>query len=207
MRASGRSVLLSLCVAASLSAHALLLAGAWQGGPTPGPGPAAKALATRRLALLDAPAQAVTEPGPALAGLGTAPPTEPLSLAAVPALTPIASAASEGEAEGEDGYIPRPLLTLPPVPQQAVLLQWPEAGLPDGHYSGIIALFIDEFGIVQKVRVEEGGLPPLLAEQARQAFLGQRYLPGQLQGREVKSRIRIEVAFDAEAVARAKGAP
>lgn len=97
----------------------------------------------------------------------------------------------------EADYLPRRELTAAPVLKAEVPLVWPEEGVLAGHYSEVATLFIDETGRVRKLRFEGDGLPPLLQEQAREAFLGARFSPGELQGVPVKSRIRIQVAFDA----------
>ena len=53
--------------------------------------------------------------------------------------------------------------------------------------------------------MDEDGLPHAFQDQARQAFLGASYWPGQVEGREVKSRIRIQVSFEGGPSAQAHG--
>lgn len=102
-----------------------------------------------------------------------------------------------GQPDGEE-YLPRSALTTPPQARGSVLLAYPDDA-PVGLYRGVLTLFIDERGAVQRVRVETGEaeLPALFQEAARQAFLAAQFSPGELQGRAVKSRIRIAVEFEA----------
>lgn len=133
--------------------------------------------------------QSLPDLGPALPALAAAP-------------LPVAA-----DARWDDGsYIPRPQLTRPPVMQGTVSLLWPEDELPAGHYRDIIALYIDELGVVQRVRIDGSGLPESLQDETRRRFLGARFEPGQLGGHAVKSLIRVEVEFDAAAHARGRGA-
>ncbi len=131
---------------------------------------------------------------------------EPL---ARPALEPLASSAPALNVDAgfdEQSYLPRPRLTVPPALQGSVLLSWPPHDAPPaGRYAGVLSLFIDEFGVVQRVRVEDGELPASLQEQARAVFLGAQFSPGQLQGQVVKSRIRVEVSFEADPRVQRKG--
>ena len=60
---------------------------------------------------------------------------------------------------------------------------------------GIVALFIDEEGRVQEVVAEAPFLPPEHVEATRKAFLSARYAPGEIDGKAVKSRVRVEVTF------------
>ena len=104
----------------------------------------------------------------------------------------------DSDATEEGRYLPRPLLTIAPVAQAPVVLLWPaDTGLI-GSYSGILKLFIDEQGRVQRVVLDDDGLPETLAEVARQTFQSLVFSPAELDGQRVKSRIRVEVRFDAE---------
>ncbi|MDC8785496.1 hypothetical protein [Roseateles koreensis] len=126
--------------------------------------------------------------------------------APVQALALIGSA-SKTPADGSewDGYVPRPKLTQPPVMRESPMLPWPDGWTADGHYREILALYIDEKGVVQRVRVEGEGLPPAFQDLARKTFMGVQFVPGQLTGRDVKSLIRVEVNFDEDPHAKAKG--
>lgn len=104
-----------------------------------------------------------------------------------------------GTAQGEE-YLPRSALSLAPTAQSEVLLDYPP-GAPPGLYRGELTLFIDETGLVRRVRIDssETELPAVFQEAARQAFLTARFTPGELQGRAVKARLRIAVEFEATA--------
>lgn len=119
--------------------------------------------------------------------------------AEAPASAPVATPANPAAGTDDwDSYLPRPLLTVPPRAQEPVLLAWPEFGAEQLHYEALLALYIDESGRVQAVRVQGQDLPAPLAEAARRAFEGRRFFPGELQGQAVKSRIFIEISFDQE---------
>lgn len=107
--------------------------------------------------------------------------------------------AARPELFNEDGYVPRPKLSVVPVAQQALILEWPvDAPPPAGHYHGVASLYIDEQGIIQHIRFDDDGLPEVLRDQVRSALATVRYSPGQVKGRIVKSRIRLELSFEAD---------
>ena len=99
-----------------------------------------------------------------------------------------------------DGYVPRSLLTEPPVVQTPVVIAEPSVQAPSiGVRTGILALYIDEEGRVQEVVGQAPSLPAEYEQAAREAFLAARYTPGRIDGRAVKSRVRVEVKFDGAA--------
>jgi protein TonB len=101
-------------------------------------------------------------------------------------------------------FLPRPLLDVVPELQSKVLLAWPAPSAPNTHYTEVLSLFIDEQGMVHRVRVEGSGLPPAFEQVARQAFLGARFAPGRKNQQAVKSHIRIEVSFDSDSATRSQ---
>lgn len=111
-----------------------------------------------------------------------------------PPAEPVPAALSDSPGEGD--YVPRPLLSVAPQPQQAVMLTWPDFDGEKPQYQAILALYIDEQGVVQRIRTVEGDLPQELDAQARAAFFGVRFAPGQLDGVAVRSRIQVEVVFE-----------
>lgn len=83
----------------------------------------------------------------------------------------------------------------------AIDLPYPDLA-PPGHFRAALTLFIEHDGRVSRVRLEPdphapggGALPPVLEDSARQAFLASLFEPGELGGRAVRSRLRIEVEF------------
>lgn len=103
-------------------------------------------------------------------------------------------AASPGELEG---YVPRPLLTEPPVLLAPVVIGEPGSTdePPVGIRKGILALYIDGEGRVRAVLGEDPILPADYEQAAREAFLAARYAPGRINGKAVRSRVRVEVQF------------
>lgn len=80
-------------------------------------------------------------------------------------------------------------------------LPYPELA-PPGQFRAALTLFIEADGRVSRVRLEPdadaadgGSLPPVLEDSARQAFLASPFEPGELGGRAVRSRLRVEVQF------------
>ncbi|MCV2356201.1 energy transducer TonB [Paucibacter sp. B2R-40] len=114
------------------------------------------------------------------------------------ALQPVSTAPSGSLLpRGEwDAYVPRPLLTKPPQALESVLLAWPDFPAEQAHFEAVAALYIDEAGVVQALRVQQGQLPEPLLEAARRAFEGRRFIPGELNGQAVKTRIYVEIMFD-----------
>jgi len=89
------------------------------------------------------------------------------------------------------------LLSEPPVLQNAVVIDEPSMQTPPaGARVGVLALYIDEQGEVQDVVAEAPFLPAEYEEAARKAFLAARYAPGKIDGRAVKSRVKVEVTFN-----------
>ena len=117
-----------------------------------------------------------------------------LAVEALAPADPLFSIAMPG-IESDDDYYPRAALSRAPWPVDAVMIDYPSLDKDAGHYRTELTLFIDERGRVARVRVE-GDLPPPLETAARNAFLSGRFQAGELDGRAVKSRIRVEVVFD-----------
>ncbi|MBC7699090.1 energy transducer TonB [Aquabacterium sp.] len=95
-----------------------------------------------------------------------------------------------------DDYLPRPLLSTPPRSSTPVIVPFPEQIKEPGRYTTILALFIDENGVVRRVRIDGPSLPKALEDAARDSFLQAHFRPGEVQGQQVKSLIRVEVVFD-----------
>jgi protein TonB len=199
---------LAACAAVSLLAHAALigtLAGNGPRGGRPGAsGPATVLHASvRTMSPADA-APAAFETAPVVvAAARVAPEVGELRTDAAP-LPEIAAPVPQVRADGDDfdGYVPRALLTVPPEVKGTAEIGWPDTpGLPDGHYHETFTLYIDETGTVRRVEPEGDGLPAPLLDRARQTFLAARFEPGQVNGRIVKSRIRIAVDFESHATA------
>jgi len=99
---------------------------------------------------------------------------------------------------GERGdYVPRPQLSVGPKPTTAIVLESPPGEVIATRQTGVFSLFIDEEGRVQHIEAGEPALSPSLQEAARAAFKDAQFEPGQIDGRPVKSRLRIEASFEA----------
>lgn len=198
-----RPIMLAVCVAGSVVLHLGVL--------LPEEPVVARRPAARVVTALSGWSAAPTPPGPAgtrpdtstdLQTLDTLPPTgagpshtdtDTASEAATPAPdTPDAS-----DTVADTDYLPRDQLSLGPVPRESIDLVYPEWA-PSGHFRAVLTLFIDDQGVVRRVRFDEAdetGLPPALEEAARQTFLRSTFTPGELDGKPIRSRLRIEVAY------------
>lgn len=102
-----------------------------------------------------------------------------------------------------DDYLSAARLTKRPQVRDPIELPWPVGqGVPDGAlYHGRFRLFIDDQGRVRRILGEGGNLLPPLVQLTLETFQQARFSPGELEGRQVRSWIRIEVTFDARGVA------
>lgn len=237
--------MLPWCLALSVAAHVLLLAGAAPPGPRLGgltlhagsrsaptavqliPADRAQemaALAFGANALPAAPADggqemlprtmnAASAAGSASASASVA--TSVASVTSAPASTPAsapvaasrplpaAAAATDPWAPGnpaQGAYLPRPLLSIAPVVNAPVLIATPPGADDGARHVGVLSLFIDEHGRVRHIEAGDPSLPDALERAAREAFMAAQFSPGQVQGRVVKSRLNVEIAFDAARV-------
>jgi hypothetical protein len=135
----------------------------------------------------------------------TAPQRPDFDTAAMPdldTLPPTSAGVPQDAADtaADSDYLPRDRLTRGPMPQQSIDLVYPDLA-PFGQFRTVITLFIDDQGVVQRVRFDEAdatGLPPILEEATRQTFLRSPFTPGEIDGQPIRSRVRIEVAYTAE---------
>lgn len=193
------------CLAGALLMHlALLVSGAqaledWQREHLRvQPAAMPSALKVRAVSAPSAPAPPAEASPPVLSSAAGATAVTPLQPAAVvappadlaPSLEPIV-------------YVPRALLTVGPVARAPVLLDWPANWLTRGTYRGVLKLYLDEQGRVERVEADpEAPLPDPLFEAARSAFLAASFSPGELHGQAVRTWVRVEVEFDAESPAK-----
>jgi hypothetical protein len=95
-------------------------------------------------------------------------------------------------------YLPRGALSQPARPLADVQINDP-GDAPPGDYQATLLLYVDETGQVQQVRLRDGALPPSLYSAAQAGFSAVRFLPGQVQGRPVRSLYPVAVSFSASA--------
>jgi protein TonB len=127
--------------------------------------------------------------------------TVPVSQAPGAAAPTGRSAASAAEAgNGDFDYVPRQYLSTVPSPVTDVQVPFPE-GLK-GEFSRRVqlSLFIDERGVVQRVRIDESSGETALEDAARDTFRQTRFTPGHIYGKPVRSLIRVEVDFEAQRI-------
>jgi hypothetical protein len=58
-------------------------------------------------------------------------------------------------------------------------------------------LFIDEHGVVQRIRIDTPGVHPSFEDAVRKNFGVTRFTPGEVHGQAVRSQLRVEVDFRA----------
>jgi protein TonB len=151
-----------------------------------------------------APATRPPTPQP-LAEVGEAPPAElpdstpatELAPAAAPEREP-ARPALELPLPVDPEYLPARLLDMLPRPVAEVSPRYPEQAATQD-LSGVVTLllYIDELGIVTDVTVLSAEPPGYFEEAAVESFRNALFQPGQRDGRAVKSRLAVEVSFDA----------
>lgn len=205
--------MLPWCIALSAAVHVLLLTVAASsapraGGLAHGGRRSAGAISVRLLPDAAAPRAQVPALAPAIEAAELHPALPPAS-APEPESTPAAAPQPEEAASvatgqrsapgdsAEGGYVPRPLLTVAPAANTPVVIAMPPGPVEIGRRVGVLALYIDEQGRVRRIEAEPPPLPRAMEQAARDAFSAARFSPGQVDGRVVRSRIRVEVTFDA----------
>lgn len=141
-----------------------------------------------------------------------APPTETTSALtplddAQPAATVVTQPAHVGPAapdlgsppgEGALGWLPRQALTQAPRPLEPIVIDYPEGVRTVTPLVRMkLALYIDERGHVRRTEPVGERLEAAFEHAANNAFLQARFAPGQLGPHAVRSRITVEIAFEA----------
>jgi hypothetical protein len=185
----------SLMAASALHVAVLTGPGWWHGGrgQDPGQALATHASATRtggwqwRLVSAQAPVHAPTQS-----------PAQPDEASAndTPLVSSPPEASPSGQARVKDEYLPRGLLTKPPQAQGLIDIPFPPGVPTPGRYKAVLALYIDEHGVVRRIKTDGDALPAAYEEAARVSFQAASFQPGELHGRAVKSLIHVEVVFD-----------
>jgi hypothetical protein len=96
----------------------------------------------------------------------------------------------------ESDYQPLSALTNPPTAAEQVEISYPYDPYRLGLLVAALTLFIDEDGVVVKVRAEEPHAPSNYERAAMEGFSKARFHPGRIGDRPVKARIVIRVAFE-----------
>jgi hypothetical protein len=191
-----------VCAGFSAAVHTAIVAG-WDEGRS---SPAAAAPPATRIALRllqpSGPAQpASPAPLAAPAAASAAAPAGP-ALAAAPTPGLVDSAAAPEAAPRPEAFLPRSQLSQPPQPLGELRLVYPDDAPDSGRYVLEITLYIGTDGQVRGVDLRSDDEPPAaVARAARAAFGAWRFQPGQLEGRPVPSRMRIEATYESVAAA------
>jgi protein TonB len=152
------------------------------------------------------------EPVPASTREPAAPRPEPPRPVAEPAPEPLPQAESRLEpppVEGPPGievpqvedpeFYPARMLDRFPKPVAEVELRYPDkAGSEDLSGTVTLLLLIDELGMVVKAAVVEADPPGYFEEAAIEAFRSVLFTPAERDGKVVKSRLVVQVSFDAK---------
>jgi protein TonB len=95
-------------------------------------------------------------------------------------------------------YYPARLLDVLPKPLDDIALRFPEsAAARDLSGTVTLLLLIDELGVVVDISVISAEPPGYFEEAAIESFRNVLFRPAQRNGRAVKSRLPVEVTFDA----------
>jgi len=97
----------------------------------------------------------------------------------------------------DDDYFRRTQLTVAAEPMDVIVIPDPGVDLGAGVKSVILTIFINENGRVDRIRFDREDVPAAMAEAAHQAFAKARFSPGQINGMNVKARMRVEISFEA----------
>jgi len=93
-------------------------------------------------------------------------------------------------------YYPAAQLSKRPQPAAIPELDAPELMAIVASGKLVVVLWIDDGGKVTRAEVERTDLPEAFARAALAAFLRARFLPGERDGRQVASIMRIEASYD-----------
>ena len=108
------------------------------------------------------------------------------------------AAVPEGARQATFDYVPREFLSLAPAPLSDIDVPFPDSVKGEFKISVQLALYIDEAGVVQRVRIDGPAPPPALEEAALTVFRQARFTPGEIDGQAVRSLIRVEVTFESQ---------
>jgi TonB family C-terminal domain len=95
----------------------------------------------------------------------------------------------------ESAYRKAPDLTARPYPLEYVSVPYPRDASRYGIVRATLAIFVDEGGLVARVRMQNAQLPPAFERAAVEAFSKAHFQPGRIGDTPVKSRMLVEVEF------------
>lgn len=104
------------------------------------------------------------------------------------------NASADAAAQAEHFFLASELTRLPALPGEPLIDLGEDAAVLEG--SVALQLFIDETGRVVDSQVEGShGLPAVVSDKLTRAFAGYSYLPGQRDGRPVKSQVTLIIGI------------
>jgi len=99
----------------------------------------------------------------------------------------------------ESMYFRASQLTVRPSAAEHITVQYPKEFARYGSLRTMLAIFINEDGVVARIEVTGQRLPPAFENAALAAFGHARFKPGRIGDQAVKSRMLVEVEFAHEA--------
>ena len=193
---AGAVARLGCALALSAAIHAALLVAPV--APSPPPLPAHAGAIVVRLAMVAAPQAAPARPKPpASPGRAESPPHVPARVEPV-ALAPALETATPGIPRLQDlvHYEAKDLDTFPEL-RESLRPVYPAAALEQGIAGHVVLLVsIDETGKVPEAAVVDAVPEGQFADPARDALEKASFLPATRDGRQVRSRVLIDVSFD-----------
>ncbi len=156
----------------------------------------------------DGPTVPKPTPSPSMVPSAVPPPPAPERIAAPPEPIDIPAAAPEPSTFGpalelplieDPEFYPARQLDVLPRPLDEVALRYPEHAA-DQDLSGrvVLLILIDELGMVVEADVISADPPGVFEDAALESFRGVMFSPAIRHGRAVKSRLPVEVNFDAK---------
>jgi hypothetical protein len=97
-------------------------------------------------------------------------------------------------------YFPASELDIRPYPEAAVVIPFPDVTLQEDKAEGILVLYIDMDGNVNRIEVQDSTLPPLLEQAAMTSFMQTKMHPGMREGKAVRSQMKVLVEFESRHV-------
>jgi outer membrane biosynthesis protein TonB len=94
-------------------------------------------------------------------------------------------------------YLTASELDVRPYPEAEVVIPFPDMELGEGKVEGVLVLYVDIDGKVDRIEVRESTLPPLLEHVAMSSFMQAKMQPGMKEGKAVRSQMKVLVEFEA----------
>ena len=93
-------------------------------------------------------------------------------------------------------YFPASELDVRPYPEAPVVIPFPDVALEEERVEGVLVLYIDIEGKVDRVEIQESTLPSLLERTAMSTFMQAKMQPGMKEGKAVRSQMKVLVEFE-----------